>query len=191
MKKPLWYTWTPTLISFAGFIAGMASDSPGFGAVMMVLTAVLLFTKLIGGYFWSRKTKVFAEAAEAEGAPVNGLLRPCKACGAQFSKSVDHCPQCGHDNASKWVTIVAIAMAAVLVYHYKGGGFEKEFNEKVEKGVVADSLSSYELTEKHGSAMEICVAAGQVAEAYKMAGDESSYAKWQKIKKARCKVAGM
>lgn len=70
--------------------------------------------------------------------------------------------------------------------------------DEVQQGVndlysqTAESqIEQYHLAAKHGTAIEQCVAAQQVATAYRMANDEKNYEHWKGVERIDCAAAGM
>lgn len=57
--------------------------------------------------------------------------------------------------------------------------------------VARDSVAQYELTQKGGDKVEICVRAGMVAAAYNQAKDEANYLLWKQKERNDCSDAGM
>ncbi|HQN47581.1 MAG TPA: hypothetical protein PK034_11095 [Rugosibacter sp.] len=55
----------------------------------------------------------------------------------------------------------------------------------------SDVVRQYEITKRNGSAIDICIRAGAVAEIYLQAKDEPNYKKWIITAKADCEKAGI
>jgi len=52
-------------------------------------------------------------------------------------------------------------------------------------------VAQYEIAERQGDKMQICVQAGLVSAAYLQAKNESSYRNWKYIENTACKQAGV
>jgi hypothetical protein len=63
--------------------------------------------------------------------------------------------------------------------------------QEIQQKVATDSVKSYELTQKAGDKIELCVKAGMVAEAFNQAHDEKNYLAWKQTEKADCELAGI
>lgn len=63
--------------------------------------------------------------------------------------------------------------------------------QNIQTSVATDMERQYAETVKHGTPMDQCVRAGLVAESYLQAGDSAEYQRWQEIKDAECKEAGL
>ena len=63
--------------------------------------------------------------------------------------------------------------------------------QSIEKQVVADAVRQYQIAERQGDRMQICVQAGMVAAAFLQAKDESNYQTWKDTERRRCAAAGL
>jgi competence protein ComGC len=54
-----------------------------------------------------------------------------------------------------------------------------------------DFEQQYQAVQRNGTRMDRCVRAGFVAEAYLQANDDTNFTKWQEIKAADCRAAGL
>lgn len=84
--------------------------------------------------------------------------------------------------------------AGVLAWWFWGGGWERTADsgmKKIEQKVAADAVEQYRMTQRSGSAMDVCVQAGMVSAAYLQAKDQASYDQWKKTEAADCKRAGL
>jgi hypothetical protein len=59
------------------------------------------------------------------------------------------------------------------------------------KQVANDSIKAYEIAQKAGDKIEICVKAGMVAESFNQAHDEINYLSWKQVEKNNCELAGI
>lgn len=66
-----------------------------------------------------------------------------------------------------------------------------DYLDQVRLDVAADAEASFELAKQHGSAIDRCVAAQQVAAAYQAAQSTPQYAKWKNIEGVECQAAGL
>ncbi|MGI1661399.1 hypothetical protein ACRDNQ_04075 [Palleronia sp. KMU-117] len=57
--------------------------------------------------------------------------------------------------------------------------------------VATDFAAQYELTKQHGSPLDRCLAAQQVAAAYLQANSTAQYAEWKSIEGVECSRAGL
>ena len=71
--------------------------------------------------------------------------------------------------------------------YFGSGDFEQEIYDEV----VRDAIQQYELTTIHGKAMDRCVQAGLVAQAYLQAGKGTQYESWRNIESRECREAGL
>lgn len=63
--------------------------------------------------------------------------------------------------------------------------------QEIHNKVSADAVAQYEMVKESGSKMERCVQAQTVAASFLQAKDQENYKKWQEVKKADCKSAGL
>ena len=61
----------------------------------------------------------------------------------------------------------------------------------VESGVAYDAIEQYKIAKHTGAAMDACVHAGIVREAFLKAEDETNYKKWKIAERTDCRIAGM
>ena len=57
--------------------------------------------------------------------------------------------------------------------------------------VAKDAIQQYEIAERQGDKIQICVQAGLVSAAYLQAKDEANYQTWKEVERADCSRAGM
>lgn len=65
------------------------------------------------------------------------------------------------------------------------------WGKSIERQVAADAVKQYEIVQRNGSAIDRCVHAALVAEAYLQAHDEERYREWKKTERSDCSDAGM
>ncbi|MDD5360015.1 MAG: hypothetical protein PHI02_07080 [Sulfurovaceae bacterium] len=63
--------------------------------------------------------------------------------------------------------------------------------EAAKKQVIDDAIKQYQIVEKSGNIVDMCVQAGIVKAAYLQANDESGYKSWSNITTKACEAAGM
>ena len=131
-------------------------------------------------------------------------LIKCPDCGKEISDTAPTCVQCGRAMAtpaappkpeakgSAVQAVFGLLVAAGFGWYFFGGGqervVEQEIN-KIEQKVAADFVKQYEMAKRNGTAIDLCVQAGQVAAGFQQAGDEPNYARWKKIEAADCEAA--
>ena len=71
--------------------------------------------------------------------------------------------------------------------YFGSSDFEQEIHDKV----VRDAVQQYDLTKMHGTAVDRCVQAGLVAQAYLQAGNGSLYESWKQTESRECRQAGL
>lgn len=79
--------------------------------------------------------------------------------------------------------LISIIIFIGLLWYFFGGGVS---------GVVAqDFQKQYEMAQRGGSAMDVCVRAGLVAEGYLQAHDSKNYQIWKVRQQQDCAIAGL
>lgn len=63
--------------------------------------------------------------------------------------------------------------------------------EAIKRQVIDDAIKQYQIVEKSGNIVDMCVQAGIVKAAYLQANDESGYNSWSNITSKACEAAGM
>lgn len=63
--------------------------------------------------------------------------------------------------------------------------------EDINRQVAEDAVKQYEMVERHGSAIDLCVQAGLVSAAYLQAKNDEQYRHWKVIEDVRCANAGI
>jgi len=62
----------------------------------------------------------------------------------------------------------------------------------LDRSLVRDAIREYEMVKRNGGgAMELCLEAGVVAQAFLGIGDESNYQKWLAVERDDCSRAGL
>jgi hypothetical protein len=87
--------------------------------------------------------------------------------------------------AKGWLGILVVGG---LAWYYFGGGLEKQADQdlyRIETKVAQDSVQEYEIANRHGSKIDICVHAGLVAAAYLQAKDESNLSEMEVCREER------
>lgn len=131
----------------------------------------------------------------------------CHECDKQISSEAEKCPHCGVVPRTKknivlgLITIVGVA-CFLGYYVVKGNGgqtyFEQSIHQQAEKDmaditrqVALDAERQYNMAKQHANQIDTCVQAMSVSAAYLQAKDEMSYAKWKRIEKSECELAGL
>lgn len=208
MKKPIKFYFFNALIAvlliLVSFVAiAIFTNMRDTSATARWVTALeMIAAVIVASWFvfkvalkrWDNKSKLVErqnhaarESGSVAGAlplPTNPLLKTCKACGVQISKTATKCPSCGHANVSRSGAIAGVLVFVGVIWFFFGfHGFEKK--------VAGDLEDQYELAKKGGSKMDICIHAGSVAFGFNQAKDEANYLKWKEIQRADCKDAGI
>lgn len=126
-------------------------------------------------------------------------LIKCKACGNELSENAEKCPKCGDPSVkaksvSSINAIVGLAIAALVIWFFFGGGLEQQTSneiDKIEDRVAADAVDQYNIAKRGGDLMQICLQAGIASAAYLQAKDETNYQAWKETEKSECSDAGM
>ena len=63
------------------------------------------------------------------------------------------------------------------------------FADEIEQKLIEDAVKDYNFAVKNGDSMDICVAAENVEDWYKMAREAENFKKWKKIAKEACEKA--
>jgi uncharacterized membrane protein (Fun14 family) len=63
--------------------------------------------------------------------------------------------------------------------------------QDIHQKVINDSVNQYNIAARQGTAVDACVHAGLVAEAYLQANQEAGYKTWKKVEHSNCKAAGV
>jgi hypothetical protein len=94
--------------------------------------------------------------------------------------------------AKGWLGILVVGG---LAWYYFGGGLEKQADQdlyRIETKVAQDSVQEYEIANRHGSKIDICVHAGLVAAAYIFRPKMNRiYQRWKSVERKDCAAAGM
>jgi hypothetical protein len=94
-------------------------------------------------------------------------------------------------------TIAVMCAGAVTVAAVGAAGAAKavasadELMQQAEKKVATDAVAQYEIAQKSGDKIQICVQAGFVSAAYLQAKNEPKYLEWKGIEKTDCAAAGI
>jgi hypothetical protein len=100
----------------------------------------------------------------------------------------------GRERAKVVSGLAGLAALAFCAWWYLGGGLESDVNRRmsdIHNQVAADAVTQYGIAKRNGTAMDACVRAGLVAEAYLQAKDEAQYQQWKQTEKADCAKAGI
>lgn len=90
-----------------------------------------------------------------------------------------------------WILIVVIILWFLSL---AGSGVEKQTSstmDNIYQKVADDAVAQYNIANRQGDKIQICVQAGLVSAAYLQAQNEESYRNWKDIQKIDCKRAGM
>ncbi len=160
--------------------------------LLIASVTILPLVWIIGTIVWNRKKAATLalekqsstesqSGAEGSSQTSESRLRKCRACGKDIAKTAAKCPSCGELNIHP-----AQAFAGLLIV---GGGAWFLFFGGLENKVASDMVERYELAQKSGDPIAICVHAGLVAAGYNQAKDEKNYLKWKEIERADCATA--
>jgi len=84
-----------------------------------------------------------------------------------------------------------IAIIALFAFAFIGSlGVEREVGN-IQSKVAQDVTAQYYEVSRHGTAIDRCVRAGMVAEAYLQAANSELYARWKEVEKTDCQEAGL
>ena len=85
-------------------------------------------------------------------------------------------------------------IGGVIRVSLNSGSAQEQTNtvlEDIRNQVATDAVKQYEIANRQGDKMQICVQAGFVSAAYLQAQNESSYRNWKDIQEMDCKRAGL
>jgi hypothetical protein len=123
----------------------------------------------------------------------------CKNCGNSISKKATSCPKCGEPNpkanhlsVSQSLTLLCFGIGVIwfLAGNQMAGNANNPL-QMIENHVTSDSIRQFEIAERQGDKVQICVQAGLVAAAELQAKDESGFTKWKTIEKSVCNQTGL
>jgi hypothetical protein len=92
------------------------------------------------------------------------------------------------------VASAVLTLALLLgggVYLYATGDLRSLTMGGIQQTVAEDQAQQYSDVVRSGTAIDRCVKAGLVAEAYLQAGESASYDQWKAVEEADCKAAGV
>jgi len=87
--------------------------------------------------------------------------------------------------------IVFITIIVFLAVLTSAGPSGEELYDDITNDVAAEAERQYRAVKDHGSQVDTCVRAGQVAEAYLQAGNDARFSEWIAIREEECRKAGM
>ena len=93
--------------------------------------------------------------------------------------------------------ILLVAIGALGYFAFNGVGTayverkQTDFMNDVMNKVAQDAVQQYQIAQRNGDSMDVCVQAGFVVAAFLQAHDESNYAKWKDIERSECRAAGL
>ena len=94
---------------------------------------------------------------------------------------------------NKTAIVVLVIFVFIILYIF-GGSTEKQTASTMNdiyKKVSADAVDQYNIANRQGDKIQICVQAGLVSAAYLPEKNESSYQNWKAIQKTDCQRAGI
>lgn len=97
-------------------------------------------------------------------------------------------------SAAKAILITFVVILTLLFLIALAIPSPEETNKAVDdlyQNVATDFVAQYELTKQHGSRVDRCLAAKQVAAAYLQAKSTAPYAEWKTIEGEECEEAGL
>ena len=116
-------------------------------------------------------------------------LKPCRECKKEVSQTAPKCPHCGADHpaappaARALGALVTLGLLGLGAWYFFGGGLEGK--------VAKDFIDQYEIAERSGDKMQMCVHAGLVSAAFIQAKDDANYQKWHSVESRDCAAAGV
>ena len=123
-------------------------------------------------------------------------LIPCDSCGKEISKKAPTCPGCGHPNErakhiSPGGVLATLLGAIVFIWWLAPSGGGQLVMDSAADQVAKNAVEQYEIAQRSGDKMQICVHAGFVSAAYMQAKNEASYQSWLAVERRDCKAAGV
>jgi len=124
----------------------------------------------------------------------------CKSCGKHIPPSIATCPYCKASNSklkpsrSSAPIYISLAIFVGMLWFFAGGGLQKMAGrdlQKIQNQVAGDAVQQYEIAERQGNPMQMCVQAGLVSASYLQAKDETNYQLWKTIEGNDCRRAGV
>lgn len=97
-------------------------------------------------------------------------------------------------SALKAIGITLVVIFTLIVLLALAIPSEEEVEQAVNEtyqDYATDVIAQYEMTKQHGTAIDQCLAAQQVAAAYLHANSTDAYATWKDISGAACRAAGL
>lgn len=97
-------------------------------------------------------------------------------------------------SALKAIGITLVVIFTLIVLLALAIPSEEEVDQAVNEtyqDVATDFIQQYELTKQHGTDIDQCLAAQQVAAAYLHSGSTAQYAEWKTIEGKECAAAGL
>lgn len=91
-------------------------------------------------------------------------------------------------------SIVGVVIVVGVAWFFFGGGLEKQAAKdmnNIYNQVANDAVKQYEMAQRSGTPIDICVQAGLVSASYLQAKDESNYQRWKRTEGADCARAGV
>ena len=116
-------------------------------------------------------------------------LTTCRECKKEVSDSAEKCPHCGvaapaaPPAARAGAGILSVIVFGAIIWYFFLGGLEGS--------VASDFEKQYEMAERSGDRMQMCVQAGMVAAAYMQANDDAGYRRWSAKESSDCRAAGV
>jgi hypothetical protein len=90
--------------------------------------------------------------------------------------------------------LISLIVLVGLVWFFFGGGLEHKAasdTQNIENQVASDAVKQYEIAERNGTKIDVCVQAGMVSAAYLQAKDENNYRNAKARENVDCAAAGM
>ena len=114
----------------------------------------------------------------------------CTTCAKEISKQAPSCPHCGQPNPTMKAgarNVWYLVVVGLFGWWFFGGGLMSH----AENEVVKQALAQYDIAQRSGDPIQICVHAGFVSAAYMQAKDEGNYQKWLATEKQACRTASV
>lgn len=93
------------------------------------------------------------------------------------------------------VLMVVIGALGYVAFNGIGTAYverkQTDFMHDVMNKVDQDAIQQYQIAERNGDSIDVCVQSGFVVAAFLQAHDETNYAKWKDIERIKCRAAGL
>lgn len=87
--------------------------------------------------------------------------------------------------------IVLITLSVIIALAMPTPDESREVMRGYQEQVANDFVEQYQMAKESGTAVDVCVRAGLVAEGYLQAGDRELYQTWKGVERVDCAAAGI